>query len=60
MKYSDESWKGREEKAISMLLIKYEESTTRDGRGIEYKLNTVGFLQEAIIRLLHSDFRTGD
>ena len=42
MKYSDESWKGREEKAIEYALDKVRREYDQGWQGIEYKLNTVG------------------
>ncbi len=43
MKYSDESWSGREEELLSMLLDKVSaEIMTRAGRELSTKLNTVG------------------
>ena len=42
MKYSDESWTGREERAIEYALDKVRRDFDQGWQGIEYKLNTVG------------------
>ena len=42
MKYSDESWSGREERAIEYALDKVRRDYDQGWQGIEYKLNTVG------------------
>ena len=42
MKYSDESWTGREERAIEYALDKVRRDYDQGWQGIEYKLNTVG------------------
>ena len=42
MKYADESWSGREEKAIEYALDKVRRDFDQGWQGIEYKLNTVG------------------
>ena len=42
LKYSDESWSGREERAIEYALDKVRRDYDQGWQGIEYKLNTVG------------------
>ena len=42
LKYADESWSGREEKAIEYALDKVRRDFDQGWQGIEYKLNTVG------------------
>src|SRR5699024_2538672 len=42
LKYSDENWRGREEKAIEYALDKVRRDFDQGWQGIEYKLNTVG------------------
>ena len=42
MKYSDENWTGREEKAVEYALDKVRRDFDQGWQGIEYKLNTVG------------------
>ena len=42
MKYSDESWSGREERAIEYALDTVRRDYDQGWQGIEYKLNTVG------------------
>ena len=42
LKYADENWNGREEKAIEYALDKVRRDFDQGWQGIEYKLNTVG------------------
>ena len=42
LKYSDENWTGREEKAVEYALDKVRRDFDQGWQGIEYKLNTVG------------------
>ena len=42
LKYSDESWAGREEKAVEYAMDKVKRDCDQGWQGIEYKLNTVG------------------
>ncbi len=42
LRYADESWKGREEKAAQYALDKVRRDCDQGWQGIEYKLNTVG------------------
>ena len=42
LQYSDESWTGREERAVEYALNKVRRECDQGWQGIEYKLNTVG------------------
>lgn len=42
LRYADESWAGREEKAVEYALDKVKRDCDQGWQGIEYKLNTVG------------------